>query len=140
MLHQVTDGVHFMQMIYGTGMTLFDCEYVREPQTATHFVREFWNEEQGKNHTVGSLTKEYASMVDFKHLKRACHKNHKKTRRKLANEYQQQHHETTTSVVGNDGSVYFILFSNYNILLYLTHLLIIKYNIIYIYNIIILSL
>lgn len=106
MLHQVTDGIHFMQMIYGTGMTLFDCEYVREPETATHFVREFWNEEQGKNHTVGSLTKEYASMVDFKHLKRACHKNHKKTRRKLASEYQQQHHEGTTSVVGNDGSVY----------------------------------
>uniref|UniRef100_A0A2S2PS12 phospholipase A2 n=1 Tax=Schizaphis graminum TaxID=13262 RepID=A0A2S2PS12_SCHGA len=104
MLHQVTDGIHFMQMIYGTGMTLFDCEYVKEPETATNFVREFWNEEQGKNHTVRSLTKEYASMVDFKHLKRACHKNHKKTRRRLANEYQQQHHEiTTNNVVGNDG-------------------------------------
>lgn len=126
MLHQVTDGIHFMQMIYGTGMTLFDCEYVKEPETATNFVREFWNEEQGKNHTVGSLTKEYASMVDFKHLKRACHKNHKKTRRRLASEYQQQHHEiTTNNVVDNDGSVclhyiifiIYILFSNYNILL-----------------------
>jgi len=108
MLHQVTDGVHFMQMIYGTGNTLFDCEYVKEPKTAKDFVREFWNEEQGKNHTVRSLTKEYASMVDFKHLKRACHKNHKKTRRRLANEYQlqQQHQESTTDVVANDGSVY----------------------------------
>jgi len=106
MLHQVTDGVHFMQMIYGTGKTLFDCEYVKEPETATNFIREFWNEEQGKNHTVGSLTKEYAYMVDFKHLKKACHKNHKKTRRRLANEYQQQRsRENTTDVVGNDGSV-----------------------------------
>lgn len=115
MLHQVTDGVHFMQMIYGTGKTLFDCEYVKEPKTATDFVREFWKEEQGKNHTVGSLTKEYASMVNFKHLKKVCHKNHKKTRRRLANEYQQQqqHHESTTEVVDNDGSAnlhYIILY------------------------------
>lgn len=119
MLHQVTDGVHFMQMIYGTGKTLFDCEYVKEPEMATDFVRKFWNEEQGKNHTVGSLTEEYASMVDFKNLRRDCHKNHKKTRRRLANEYQQQHHKSTTDVVDNDGSVYLhyniLLFSDYNI-------------------------
>lgn len=102
MLHQITDGEHFMQLIYGTRKTLLDCEYVTEPEAATDFVREFWKEEQGKNHTVGLLSKKYASMVNFQHLKKACHKNHKKTRRRLANEYQQQHEQnTSTEVVGN---------------------------------------
>lgn len=106
MLHQITDGEHFMQLIYGTRKALLDCEYVREPEAATDFVHEFWKEEQGKNNTVGSLSKKYASMVDFQHLKKACHKNHKKTRRRLANEYQQQHREQNSSTeVINDGSV-----------------------------------
>lgn len=83
-LHQITDGVHFMQLIYGTGQTLLDCEYVREPHTAADFAREFWAEERGENHTVAVLTGEYASMVNFDRLKRACHSNHKKTRRRLA--------------------------------------------------------
>lgn len=80
-----------MQLIYGTGKKLLDCEYVNEPETAIHFASEFWEEEQGKNHTVRFLSKKYASMVDFQNLKKACHKNHKKTRRRLANEYQNQH-------------------------------------------------
>lgn len=104
MLHQISDGTHFMQLIYGTGKALLDCEYVREPETAKAFVREFWHEEQNKNHTVGFLTQKYASMVNFQHLKKACHKNHKKTRRRLANQYQQQH-ETTTVKNVSDGSV-----------------------------------
>lgn len=108
MLHQITDGVHFMQLIYGTGNTLLDCEYVNEPESATDFVREFWLEERGKNHTVGKLTKKYASMVNFPHLKHVCHKNHKKTRRKLANEYQLRHGNNADFPV-NDGSVYFYI-------------------------------
>lgn len=99
-----------MQLIYGTGMTLYDCEYVEEPETAAHFVREFWEEEQGKNHTVGSLTKEYAAMVNFRHLKNACHKNHKKKRRRLA--YRHRHHQNVAADVVNNGLVY-ILYYNY---------------------------
>lgn len=111
MLHQITDGMHFMQLIYGTGKALLDCEYVREPEASLDFIREFWEEEQGKNHTMGTLTKKYASMVDFQHLKKACHKNHKKTRRRLASEYQHRHDEsTTTAIVTNDDrSVYILL-------------------------------
>lgn len=109
MLHQITDGIHFMQLIYGTGKALLDCEYVKEPEAATDFVREFWEEEQGKNHTVGFLSKKYASMIDFQHLKNACHKNHKKTRRRLAKEYQLQH-ESAIDVV-SDGSVWFPFYS-----------------------------
>lgn len=105
MLHQITDGTHFMQLIYGTGKTLLDCEYVKEPDAAADFVREFWQEEQGKNHTVNTLTRKYASMVNFGRLKHACHKNHKKTRRRLANEYQHGHENAVTAAV-NDGSVY----------------------------------
>lgn len=116
MLHQITDGMHFMQLIYGTGKSLLDCEYVKEPGASLDFVHEFWEEEQGKNHTVGTLTKEYASMVDFQHLKKACHKNHKKTRRRLANEYQHRHDEsTTTGIVTNNnyGSVYKLILNSF---------------------------
>lgn len=104
MLHQITDGVHFMQLIYGTGNTLLDCEYVKEPEAAIDFIREFWLEEQGKNHTVGILTRKYASMINFQHLKNICHKNHKKTRRRLANEYQKRH-ENDAGIAVYDGSV-----------------------------------
>lgn len=108
MLHQITDGTHFMQLIYGTGKTLLDCEYVREPEASTDFAREFWEEERSKNHTVRRLTGKYAAMVNFRRLKNACHKNHKKTRRRLANEYRRQHESTTAAdaaVFNNDGSV-----------------------------------
>ncbi|VVC32061.1 Phospholipase A2 domain [Cinara cedri] len=104
MLHQITDGSHFMQLIFGTGMTLYDCEYVQEPETAAHFVREFWEEERGKNHTVESLTEKYASMVNFNRLKNACHKNHKKTRRRLAYQHRHRQSDADNDVnIVNDG-------------------------------------
>ncbi|XP_025409522.1 uncharacterized protein LOC112682940 isoform X2 [Sipha flava] len=102
MLHQITDGEHFMQLIYGTKKTLLDCEYVKERTAAKDFVREFWGEEQGKNHTVGSLSKRYARMVDFQHLKKVCHQNHKKTRRRLANEQQHREQYDLTKLI-SDG-------------------------------------
>lgn len=84
-------------MIYGTGKKLLDCEYVKEPDAAVDFTNEFWQEEHGKNHTVKALSGKYASLVDFQNLKNACHKNHKKTRRRLAYAHQ-RHHENTVVV------------------------------------------
>lgn len=110
MLHQITDGKHFMQLIFGTNNKLLDCEYVKEPKATKDFVREFWKEEQGKNNTVDSLSEKFTKMIDFQHLKNVCHKNHEKTRKRLANRPQRRKQYTAI-----EGSVQYyttcVLFS-----------------------------
>ncbi|XP_050525525.1 uncharacterized protein LOC126896629 [Daktulosphaira vitifoliae] len=102
-LHQVTDGVHFMQLIYGTADRLLDCEYVSEREASCDFRREFWKEEQGKNNSVAALSKRYAVMVDFGRLKRACRKNHKNARRELAGQHRRHAKQQQENLIAPPG-------------------------------------
>lgn len=84
-LRQVTDGVHFIQLIYSGDGVLRDCEYIRQRQAVRGFL-------EGVRTTVaarGNVTSldgerlplELARWMDYPLLREQCRRNHRQLKR-----------------------------------------------------------
>uniref|UniRef100_A0A1B6C456 Phospholipase A2 n=1 Tax=Clastoptera arizonana TaxID=38151 RepID=A0A1B6C456_9HEMI len=84
-LRQVTDGVHFIQLIYSGDGVLRDCEYIRQREAVQSFLETFHTsvESRGNITTLDKtgLPKEVAEWLDYQKLKDQCKRNHKQLKR-----------------------------------------------------------
>ncbi|XP_052125527.1 group 3 secretory phospholipase A2 [Frankliniella occidentalis] len=99
-LRQVTDGRHFVQLIYSGEDELRDCEYVTHAPTVHAFLDTFRHDMEAVRHGGGgdagarnvtvrvlgddeALPDDLAAWLDYPRLREACEENHNQIRRLL---------------------------------------------------------
>ncbi|XP_068085639.1 uncharacterized protein GIIIspla2 isoform X3 [Anabrus simplex] len=96
-LRQVTDGTHFIQLIYSADDELRDCEYIRQKKIVSHFLDSFREdvehakegEDEFRNVTFQRLDygevlpADIASWLDYSGLKQQCKDKHRELKKLL---------------------------------------------------------
>ncbi|XP_046681038.1 uncharacterized protein LOC124367891 isoform X1 [Homalodisca vitripennis] len=84
-LRQVTDGVHFIQLIYSGDGVLRDCEYIRQRQAVRSFLESVREAVDSRGNVTSldgkSLPLELAEWMDYPLLKEQCRRIHRKLKR-----------------------------------------------------------
>ncbi|XP_035228922.1 uncharacterized protein LOC118201019 [Stegodyphus dumicola] len=90
-LLQVTDGRHFIQLIYDSGWELRDCEYLKSARAVDEFYEYFaadidcphqkaWNESRILPEEDDNFTSSKPDVTDYGSLRRECRTLHKRVR------------------------------------------------------------
>lgn len=110
-LRQVTDGIHFIQLIYGADNDIRDCEFLRQKKIVQDFLDTFrkdvesakissnsdYSETEGKTGNIYSfrnvtfqildsgvpLPSDISEWLNFEDLKHRCKENHREMKRLL---------------------------------------------------------
>lgn len=112
-LRQVTDGTHFIQLIYGADNEIRDCEFLRQKKIVRDFLKSFrkdierakvssssenyYSDAEDENEDIYSfrnvtfqildnglpLPSDIAEWLNFENLKQQCEKNHREMKKLL---------------------------------------------------------
>ncbi|KAG1656031.1 hypothetical protein GQR58_024182 [Nymphon striatum] len=73
---KVTDGKHFIQMIYDNKMNLWDCDFITDKDSVKKFISETQVETKLQQH-IKKLTPQLRKITAYRSLKKQCKKHHK---------------------------------------------------------------
>lgn len=106
----MTDGKHFIQLIYDLDDNIRDCEYINQRDQSKQFLKKFKTElgqlisTTTSNFTVESLDNKTLPLdvkkwFNYNELKLLCKKNHRQLLKRLRNN--QQHSNNNTDIDSN---------------------------------------